>query len=97
MTKNGYLMEAADLSRSMGKSLKGVAHYEEALAEMQGLFSAPDMKDELKAAKALGKLNAAMNEKGLDPKVGKKLAKFVEKNGETKVADRATKLLGLFG
>ncbi len=96
LQKNGYLIAAADVSKSLGKSLKGVPAYAEKVAALDATFSAPEMKAELKTAKALNKINAAMNEDGLDPKIAKKLQKFVDKNSEARVSKRARKLLSLF-
>ncbi len=96
LLKNGYLLKAADLSKSMGKALKGASQYEEEVAARSERFSSEKMKSEFKAAKSLDRLHAALNENGLDPKIAKKLETFVSKNGDALVAARASQLLSLF-
>lgn len=96
MLKHGYLLEAESLSESLQKALKDLEAYQERVAGFVATFTSPEMKDELKAAKGLGKLQAAMEEDGLDDKLKKKLKKFTVKNSDARIAARAEHLLSVF-
>lgn len=96
LMENGYLLEAEELSDDLVKGTKGLAEDDLAgVLKTVEAMGADGMKDELKAAKAFGKLHEKAVEDGLDAGLAKKLEKFMKKHGESKVAGRAQALLTL--
>lgn len=88
MAENGYPEMAADALKGYVKVAKSVEAVQEELNAVQELLKSDELKAELAAAGDLNKLESKLYE---DPK-GKhlrKLEKFLEEHGGTKVAKRA--------
>ncbi len=95
LLENGYVNRALDLTKSLGKSTKGLEDFAEANAKLEETLKSEDMKAEIAAAKAFGKLEEKLFEDGLEEKLVKKLTRFVDKHGETSVGKRAQHILSL--
>jgi len=92
MLDNGYLMEAEAMLAQLSKGIGGLEEEEAAAQELRAEIAAPDNAAELKAEKALSKLEAKLYEKGADSKMVKSLNKFIAKHEGTKAAERAQAL-----
>ena len=91
---NGYLVEADDMLSQLAKDLKKSEAHGELLAKLQqALDDAPE--DELKAAKALAKLQEKLYEDGLKSKHVKELERIAKKYMGTKSGDRALHLAAI--
>ena len=95
MLDNGYLIEAKDVLKALGKATKGLAAVNEQKTALQSRLDAPELEDELDAAKGLVRIEKGLYEDGFGDKTAKTLERFIKKNSGTKAAERAQHLLQL--
>lgn len=90
MLNNGYPAEAKDSLDRLADEVEDHEVFSVRCSELQARLGAEDIALELKAAKALAKLEKKMYKDGADDKLGKKLQKLADDFAGTKVALRAT-------
>ncbi|MCP3919593.1 MAG: hypothetical protein GY711_29000 [bacterium] len=94
MIETGFVLEAKGAMKGLVKSMSGLEAAERAASIAERLGS-DQLKKEMDAAKALTKLEKALNEDGFEPKIVKQLEKFAGKHSGTKAASRAQHLAKL--
>lgn len=92
---NGYVGQAESLFKDLSKQTKGLEDVAELAAELTQRFEAPELESELDAAKLFERIESKLQEEGFEEKLVRKLEDFVEKNSDTKVAERAKHILEL--
>jgi hypothetical protein len=93
MLENGYPLDAEAKLKTLGKSVKGHEAMTAKVLELQGKLEAEEMKEILKAAKDLAKIEAKLYDSPKDEKAQKKLAEFASENAGNPVGKRASKLV----
>lgn len=97
LLERGYAIKADEVFDALKAGVKGLESYEERMASLGEVMDSDQVKAELKVDKGLTKLEEKLGEEGLDPKLLKKLAKFADKNADSRVTKRAQKLLEIAG
>jgi len=94
MIETGFVLEANAAVKGLAKSMSGLEAAERA-ASIEERLGSDQLKKEMEAAKALSKLEKALNEDGFEPKLVKQLEKLAGKHSGTKAASRAQHLAAL--
>jgi len=94
---NGYLIKADDMAESLVKALKGNEEFEPRAREMRARLGSQELKQEMAAARALGRIEKKLMSDGLTSSVADKLRKFATNQEGTMAAKRAVYLAALAG
>lgn len=93
MLENGYPLDAEAKLKALSKSVKGHEAMAAKVAELQAKLEAEEMKEILKAAKDLAKIESKLYDRPKDDKAKEKLAEFASENADNAVGKRASKLV----
>lgn len=93
--ENGHFDRAEEVLGKLSKSLGGHGELADRVAELQEKLKADDLKAERAAAAALAKVEAKLNDKGIDASHAKALQKVLDEHAGTKAAVRAEHLLSV--